>query len=229
MKRWTLSCCLALLSLPAPAASPPAASGDVTIYRCVDSSGRLSLGDAPCAADQRQQVLSMQRPQDPAPRSVPAASTPAPAAAAPPGEVRIVRVQPPQPMYECVTAEGERYTSDTGEGNPRWVPSWGFGYVPGPGRPVPPGGGPRPGPPPSQQGPRPGGGPGGVGAIVPIGNVLVRDACHALPQQEVCSRLRDRRWQLIRRYNSALQSERETLVREQRGIDARLDQDCGGT
>ncbi|HEX7989367.1 MAG TPA: DUF4124 domain-containing protein, partial [Stenotrophomonas sp.] len=34
---------------------------------------------------------------------------------------------------------------------------------------------------------------------------------------------------LIRRYNSALQSERQELTREQRGIDARLEQDCGGT
>ena len=59
--------------------------------------------------------------------------------------------------------------------------------------------------------------------------LLVRDSCHALPPQEVCARLRDRRWELIRRYNSALQSERQQLMREQRGIDARLEQDCGGT
>ncbi|MEG1682024.1 MAG: DUF4124 domain-containing protein, partial [Stenotrophomonas sp.] len=64
---------------------------------------------------------------------------------------------------------------------------------------------------------------------VPMGSVLVRDSCHALPPQEVCARLRDRRWELIRRYNSALQSERQELAREQRGIDARLEQDCGGT
>lgn len=58
--------------------------------------------------------------------------------------------------------------------------------------------------------------------------MLVRDECHALPAQEVCARLKDRRWDLIRRYNSALQGERDALTREQRGIDARLDQDCGG-
>ena len=49
-----------------------------------------------------------------------------------------------------------------------------------------------------------------------------------LPQQEVCVRLRDRRWELVRRYNSALQSERQELTREQRGVEARLVQDCGG-
>ena len=120
-------------------------------------------------------------------------------------------------MYECVTSEGERYTSDSNEGNPRWVPTWGYGYVP------PHGHGPRP--------PRPPGAGGGhwrPGVVVPAGSVLVRDTCHALPQQEVCSRLKDRRWELIRRYNSALQSERQVLQREQRGIEARLNQDCGG-
>ena len=52
--------------------------------------------------------------------------------------------------------------------------------------------------------------------------MLVRDSCHALPPQEVCARLRDRRWELDRRYNSALQSERTAISNEQRGIDARL-------
>ncbi|MCF8815675.1 DUF4124 domain-containing protein, partial [Xanthomonas campestris pv. campestris] len=72
-----------------------------------------------------------------------------------------------------------------------------------------------------------GNGYGGT-VIVPYGNVQIRDECHALPEQEVCARLADRRWELIRRYNSALQSERVDLTREQRGIDARLQRDCGG-
>ncbi|NEL42082.1 MAG: DUF4124 domain-containing protein, partial [Xanthomonas perforans] len=72
-----------------------------------------------------------------------------------------------------------------------------------------------------------GGGYGGT-VIVPYGNVQIRDECHALPEQEVCARLADRRWELIRRYNNALQSERQDLSREQRGIDARLQRDCGG-
>ncbi|KLD72628.1 hypothetical protein Y886_42125, partial [Xanthomonas hyacinthi DSM 19077] len=48
-------------------------------------------------------------------------------------EIRIVSVQPPQPMYECVTSEGQRYTSDDNEGNPRWVPLWTIGYAGGDG------------------------------------------------------------------------------------------------
>jgi len=175
-------------------------------------------------------------------------------------------VQPPQPMYECTTSDGDSYVSDSNEGNPRWVPIWTDAYLPYPPGPRPPSGGyppSRPLPPiapmgsgsvsssggavsVSGSGARVGGSisigggsshwqgggyphPGlGNSVVVPAGNVLVRDECHALPAQEVCSRLKDRRWDLIRRYNSALQSERDALTREQRGIDARLDQDCGG-
>ena len=214
--------CLIWLPVTALAVDPPPAGSpdNVRIYRCVSSNGAVSLQDAPCTKATQQQVLDMTRPKDPPPR--PATTTPKPTTAPViQREVRVVTVQPPQPMYECVTSEGERYTSDNNDGNPRWVPTWGYAYPThhGPGH-----GGPRPPRPPGA-----GGIPWRAGVAVPMGSVLVRDSCHALPPQEVCARLRDRRWELIRRYNSALQSERQELTREQRGIDARLEQDCGGT
>ena len=45
--------------------------------------------------------------------------------------------------------------------------------------------------------------------------------------EKLLSRLRDRRYEGDRRYNSALQSERAQITQEQRGIDARLNADCG--
>lgn len=256
---------LFLLLGPGPAGAQQDAS--VRIYRCVGSTGAVSLQDAPCSTG-KQEVRDMQRPRDPAPRVVRSDADPATPAAtrAPEREVRHVYVQPPQPMYECVTSDGDRYVSDSNEGNPRWVPVWTGVYLPyPPGRPGPrpPGGGrppPRPLPPVvpmdsgsvtssggsvsiSGQGSHVGGRlafgggssqwegngysrPGYGGLEMPAGNVLVRDACHPLPQQDVCSRLNDRRWELQRRYNSALQSERDAINREQRSIDARLDRDC---
>jgi hypothetical protein len=225
----------------AGAVTPPPTS-NVRVYRCVGSNGAVSLQDAPCAQGRQQQVIDMQRPQDPPPRSASTLAEPAPPAPASqlaPREVRVIATPAPQPMYECITEEGERYTSDTPDGNPRWVPTWTYAYAGG-GRPRPPGPRPPSGPRPPGSGPGPGPGPGpdhgpghgprpGGTVIVPYGSVQIRDECHALPQQEVCARLADRRWELIRRYNSALQSEREQMSREQRGIDARLDQDCGGT
>ena len=55
----------------------------------------------------------------------------------------------------------------------------------------------------------------------------VRDTCHALPQAEVCARLSDRRSELRRRFFNAQESERNVLRREERGLNARLADDCG--
>ncbi|MBV6883117.1 DUF4124 domain-containing protein [Xanthomonas euvesicatoria] len=256
--RTVLTLLLLAAALPASAATTASKPDpNVRVYRCVSSTGTVALQDAPCSSG-RQQVLDLQRPQDPPPRPA-RVEPPAPVAAAPTHEVRIVTVQPPQPMYECTTEDGNRYTSDSPEGNPRWVPTWGPAYVGNTIAPPVRGGGGIQRPPISVS-PRPaisvqggsgrgsvrgsasfgvdsyqsgyqggynGGGYGGT-AIVPYGNVQIRDECHALPAQEVCARLADRRWELIRRYNSALQSEREDLSREQRGIEARQQRDCGG-
>jgi hypothetical protein len=254
-----------LILLPlgsAPALAVAQDGGNVRVYRCVGSNGAVSLQDAPCR-DGRQEVREMQRPRDPTPRTVRSDADPAtPAPVAPAREVRHVYVQPPQPMYECIRDDGSRYTSESSEGNPRWVPVWTSAYVPwrGPGGGHP-GPGPRPLPPVAPMGSgsvtSSGGGlsiSGGSGAVrgsvnlgshssqwqgerqvmpgtytdvvVPGGNVLVRDQCHPLPVGEVCSILSDRRWELGRRWNSALQSERDAISREQRGIDARLERDC---
>lgn len=205
-------------------ASRACAAGEVTIYRCTDAKGRLTLRDTPCRKGEVQQTRTMLRPTDPPP-----SRTAARAAAAPstPSPARVVYVTPPRPLYECVTPDGERYTSDTGAGNPRWVPAWTVGV-------------------PVMAGPWSGGGGWRIDAgngntririgqeypsypVAPVyaGGVWVSDECHALPQSLVCERLREERYTLDRRYNSALQSERTRISTEQRGIDARLANDCG--
>ncbi|KAF1685276.1 hypothetical protein B1992_12650 [Pseudoxanthomonas broegbernensis] len=226
----------ALSSLPSHArAAEPAAPTGVTIYRCADSRGQLvALRDSPCLPGERQEVLQMQRPQDPPPRPAP----PEPAAASPlppPREVRVIAVQPPQPMYECTTPEGERYTSEDGQGHPRWVPFWtlGYGYPARPG-PRPPDTGPGvhpPGPPPgvAPGGHRPGGPPHpGHAVVAPAGGAWIRDACVRLSQDEICTHLSDRRYEILRLYHAAMPSQRHALDREQRQIDARMGNDCPG-
>ncbi|KQZ56992.1 MULTISPECIES: DUF4124 domain-containing protein [unclassified Lysobacter] len=215
-----------LLALLALAGGAHAA--EVTIYRCTDASGRLSLRDTPCARGEQQQTRAMALPRDPAPRPAEAVSRaePPPPAAAPAPRTQVIVVNTPRPMYECVTPDGDRYTSETAEGNPRWVPLWTLMPVIATRNPLgdnvggrrPPPSEFRPGP------PRPL--PPGVGFAYPAGT-WVRDECHTLPQSEVCARLGDRRYELDRRYNSALQSERARIQSEQRGIDARMADDCG--
>jgi hypothetical protein len=216
------------------AATLPATAGDVTIYRCTDARGHLTLRDTPCTKGERQETREMLRPKDGAPA---VAATPAPVQprnadnAAPP---RMLVLRAPQPLYECVTPDGDHYTSDTPEGRPRWVPLWTLGY------PVPM----APYPYPSRR--------TGTDLAITGGNVSIhagstvlvpppaypaypatagtwiRDACHALPQQEVCARLHDRRDEIRRRFFNAQPSERDVLRVEERGINARLDNDCGG-
>lgn len=212
---------------------------ELVIYRCTDAQGRLTLRDTPCRKGEQQQARTMQRPTDPRPRA--ASPKPAPvAAAAAPERTRVVVVTPPRPLYECVTPDGERYTSETDAGQPRWVPLWTLGY------PVGHAAGPYYRRPTSGVHGRISGRFGGDGrydlrigdrarhrphppvAVAYPAGTWVRDACHPLPLQEVCARLRDRRFELDRRYHSALQSERVRITTEQRGIDARLANDCGG-
>ncbi|MFC0676600.1 DUF4124 domain-containing protein [Lysobacter korlensis] len=218
-------------------ASGGAAAAELVIYRCTDANGRLTLRDTPCRKGEQQQARTMQRPTDPPARpAAPAASAPP---AAPAERTRIVVVTPPRPLYQCVTPDGEHYTSENDAGQPRWVPLWTLGYPLGHGdgyRPYVHGG--------VQA--RVGGRIGRDGRYdVRIGDgghhhhpvpplqiaypagAWVRDACHPLPPQEVCARLSDRRYELDRRYHSALQSERVRITTEQRGIDARLATDCG--
>ncbi|MGO1073447.1 DUF4124 domain-containing protein [Lysobacter sp. CA199] len=230
------------------ALSGGAQAADVLIYRCTDERGQLSLRDTPCARGQQQQTVTMTRPVDPPPRAVQAVAAPSPRPTAD-SRPRVLMLRNPQPMFDCVRPDGSSYTSSNGDGNPRLMPIVDLGY----GLPYYPDRntlGNRIGAPPPRLGEssasiavsgrhrnvqyaataRSGGYyPGGYdyGYGVYYGSQLVRDECRQLPQQEVCSRLRDQRYQGDRRYNSALQSERTQITQEQRVIDAQLNTDCG--
>lgn len=223
--------CLSVVLAAAMLSAPPAHADDVTIYRCTDARGNTTLRDTPCAKGQQQETRSMVRPKDAPSRITNVEPTPAPQAA--PAQVRTIVLAPPRPMYECRMPDGNTYTSDSPEGNPRWVPLWTLGYpavVEGYHR-------------------RPGGtrivrhpdgtvdlnvdGGGYVRGPVPTlagygAGTWVRDVCHMLPPAETCARLRDRRDEIRTRFFNAQQTERERLDREERGINARLDNDCGG-
>jgi hypothetical protein len=205
----------------------PVSAAEVTIYRCVDANGRLTLRDTPCAKGERQQTRTMLRPKDAPPR--PATPRPRPVPERGVERTRVVVAYPPRPLYECSTPDGERYTSDSPEGNPRWVPLWTLGY---PVYPVYPR---------EQAGVDfrirnrhvdiSGGRHLDTGPIHPAAaygaGTWIRDTCYALPQAEVCDHLVDRRDEIRRRFFNAMPSERDVLRIEERGINARLDNDCG--
>lgn len=212
--------------------------GEVRIYRCTDATGKQALRDTPCPKGQQQQARDMLRPKD-APQPVRPAITAAPAPAPQPAAKQVVYLAPPRPMFECTTYEGKRYTSETGDGNPRWVPSWTLGY-PGQGwqpradarrgdfRPAPSlassvgrpqSQSPKPSAPTHSHRPLPW--PAATG-----GGHWIRDDCAMLPPRETCARLRDRRDAIRTRFFNAMPSERDVLRVEERTINARLDNDC---
>lgn len=213
--------------VPALSPAPVQADDAVVIYRCTGPDGRLTLRDSPCARGERQETRSMVRPKDAPPRPQP----PVPVAvAAPVPPPQVIVVNAPRLMYECVTPDGERYVSESPEGRPRQVPAWTLGAPVLARVPVRE---------PGQLEVRVDDGhvgghyrSGSYGSVVvPTAagygaTMWVRDACAALPQVEVCDRLRDRRGDIGRRFAIAQPSERAELSREQRGIDARLAQDC---
>ncbi len=221
---------LMLSALAAVVAMPAAQAGDaLTIYRCTDAKGRLALRDSPCLKGERQETRSMLRPKDaPSRSSQPMPAPPSVATAAPPPQVIVVH--PPRPLYECAAPDNERYLSDSPEGNLRWVPLWTQGYPVLAEVPV------------YQPGQldirvdngRVGGSyrSGSLGtALVPTlagqgAGAWIRDPCRALPQIEICERLRGRRDALRQRFTIAQPSERALLGSEERSINARLGQDC---
>ena len=104
---------ITLLVLAAIVTSAAQAGDEVTIYRCVDSRGHLTLRDTPCASGEKQQTRSMVRPKD---SSAPPVTRPNPQPeryVAPPQSVMFA---PSRPLYECVTPDGELYPSDSDQG-----------------------------------------------------------------------------------------------------------------
>ncbi len=201
-----------------------AQSGDVRIYRCTDAAGKQTLRDTPCPKGQQQQVREMLRPKDAPVRRAPAQSR---SVERPADSPRYVVLAPPQAMYQCTDPDGKRYTSENGEGNPRWVPLWTLGYpVVWPRTSL----GSNIG---GISNPRPGTGPRPLMRDInwPVANgggQWIRDTCAMLPPAETCARLRDRRAEIRTRFFNAMPSERDVLRVEERGINARLDNDCGG-
>lgn len=211
---------------------------DVTIYRCTDAKGTLTLRDSPCKPGEKQQTQTMLRPRDA--RPAPVIRTGSARNEMPAETVRYVVQAPARTLYACIAPDGREYTSESPEGNPRWVPVWTVDapYYGG-----------YPAYPPSvgrhggefryrdrHTSVRIGGGRETIGAPVtgypviaaPVaGGSWVRDACAPMTASESCAVMSDRRYAISRRYAQAMPSERSRLDRESAGLDARL-RACGG-
>ena len=105
----------------------PAATQDITVYRCQDSAGRVTLQDEPCASGQAQSERRMVRPQDPAPKAASAAvAEPEPPTLPEPEPGPMP--YPPPPLFQCTDFDGEVRFSEAYDPNTRCVPLLVLGY-----------------------------------------------------------------------------------------------------
>jgi len=112
----TLTCVSALLAAennPAKKAEPT-----VTIHRCVDSKGHVTLQDNACAAGSQDSSRVMLRPKDtPAAAPLPLpAPAPEPVQAPPPPWI------PPPDLFVCTSYDGVERYSESYDPNPRCEP-----------------------------------------------------------------------------------------------------------
>jgi hypothetical protein len=116
---------MALLLLVGNPPAPATDTSTVTIYRCLDAKGRLSLQGDPCPKDSTQSTLNMVRPKDPPARSTakPPALLPPPPANPPMAEGPYVYPPPPPPpLFECTSYDGIVRESEVYDPNPRCEP-----------------------------------------------------------------------------------------------------------
>ena len=118
---------LALLAVPC---TPARAQKTITIYRCVDPSGAVSLqNDVPCPKGSQQSIRNVGvLPTLPAPPAAATAPAAKPKPAAPPAQLEPAAVptpvarNPPPPLFQCRTWDERDYFGDTGEPPATCVP-----------------------------------------------------------------------------------------------------------
>lgn len=112
-----------LLAAGASTTAAAAATATVTVHRCVDARGHVTLQDDPCPKGSQDSAREMTRPKDPPakPRSRRPAPPAIPAIAAPPPALER-QLLPPPAMYRCISYDGIERFSEQYDPNPRCEP-----------------------------------------------------------------------------------------------------------
>lgn len=106
-----------------------ATTNAVTVYRCTDAKGNVSIQDVACAPSNSQQVSKMFKPKDtvaPKPAIPPTSPTTQIIFSAP--EPINYPKRPAPDLYQCTDFEGKVRESEFYDPRPRCVPLWVQGY-----------------------------------------------------------------------------------------------------
>ena len=106
-------------------------SSTVTVYRCSDVKGKVSLQDVPCTGNNSQEVMQMARPKDATPSNPITNSKPLlTPQTVPRYPVQMNTPRRPAPdLYQCTDFDGKVRDSETYDPRPRCVPLWVQGYT----------------------------------------------------------------------------------------------------
>lgn len=118
------------VALLAVSSAPAQAQKSITIYRCVDPSGAVTLqNDVPCPQGSQQSIRNVGvLPTLPAPPAAVAATAAKPKPSAPPARTEMAAMpapvvrNPPPPLFQCRTWDERDYFGDTGEPPATCVP-----------------------------------------------------------------------------------------------------------
>jgi hypothetical protein len=98
------------------------AAGEITVFRCVDAKGAVTLQDKPCPKNSAASTSrDMVRPKDAPPRPV-AAPREEPVVEPYADEGWTYQPEPPPPMYVCTSYDGIERESEQYDPNPRCEP-----------------------------------------------------------------------------------------------------------
>jgi hypothetical protein len=110
------------------ATAPQKQSNTITLYRCTDVKGKVSLQDSPCAKTSKQETREMIRFSDAPPAKKNIASKPAAIAQPVPIQNPVDIITAPPALYQCTNYEGKVRDSENYDPNPRCEPLWALGY-----------------------------------------------------------------------------------------------------
>jgi hypothetical protein len=120
---------LALFCLHYASAVVAINNSQVTVYRCTDAKGKVTMQDFACNPNSSQNVTKMARPKD-APTAKPAITS------APPPVILIqsnsaqnsTPSRPPPDLYQCTDFDGNVREAEFYDPNPRCIPLWVQGF-----------------------------------------------------------------------------------------------------
>ncbi len=222
---WPYQQSLTILGSVALLVGAAVGSERLSVYRCSDGNGAVSLQDQPCPKGTDQSLRRLRRPIDPSPEVDRANVRATDTSPEPKPPIAESNNTPPPPLWTCVDFDGNERESVDGIGRGRYVPLWVVGRDPyAPRQLFGRVGGPLP-----QPSLRPATGPQTTveqnPGSAPL--VYVEEHCYRLSAEQTCLRYAAQRREIERAIFNRQSSERAVLEPQSTALRILLQEHCG--